>query len=155
MPAPTPRTPARAGPPRRRTAPRGRGARTAGPATYLAILAFVIGYLLIDLAWSLPLWVAGLYAGVSILCFVVYAVDKSAARAGRRRVPERTLLWLGFAGGWPGAILAQQALRHKTQKASFRSAFWLSVVANIVVFVLFATPLLTEFAHWTTRPFLR
>jgi uncharacterized membrane protein YsdA (DUF1294 family) len=107
---------------------------------------------LISLAWPLPYWVAGIYLGVSILCFIVYAADKSAARGGRRRVPESTLLFLGFAGGWPGAIVAQQVLRHKTQKASFRSAFWVTVVANVAVFVVFATPLFAEFAAWTTRP---
>ena len=108
----------------------------------------------------LPYWVAALYLGVSILCFIVYAVDKSAARAGRRRVPESTLLLLGFAGGWPGAIVAQRMLRHKTRKASFRRAFWLSVLANVAVFAVlavlavFATPLvaaLPVFAGWTTR----
>lgn len=98
----------------------------------------------------------------------MYAVDKSAARAGRRRVPESTLLLLGFAGGWPGAIVAQRMLRHKTRKASFRRAFWLSVAANVVVFAVLAVfavfavfptplgaaPLFADpaaFAGWTTR----
>ncbi|TFB54689.1 DUF1294 domain-containing protein [Cryobacterium tagatosivorans] len=126
--------------------------RSSGPGTYLAILAFAIGYLLISLVWPLPYWVAGIYLGVSILSFIVYAADKSAARGGRRRVPESTLFFLGFAGGWPGAVVAQQVLRHKTQKASFRSVFWATVVANVAVFVVFATPLFAEFAAWTTRP---
>jgi uncharacterized membrane protein YsdA (DUF1294 family) len=67
-------------------------------------------------------------------------------------VSENALLWTGLLGGWPGAIVAQQLLRHKTQKASFRSAFWMSVVANVVVFVLVTTPVLVMFTEWTTRP---
>lgn len=72
---------------------------------------------------------------VNVACFVLYAADKSAARAGRRRVPERTLLAVGIAGGWPGAVAAQVLLRHKTRKKRFRSAFRLSVGLNIVAVV--------------------
>jgi uncharacterized membrane protein YsdA (DUF1294 family) len=71
----------------------------------------------------------------SILCFVIYAVDKSAAVSGRRRVRETTLLTLGVIGGWPGALFAQQILRHKTRKATFRSTFWMTVAVNVVAFV--------------------
>ena len=35
---------------------------------------------------------------------------------------------LGFVGGWPGALVAQQGFRHKTRKRSFRRAFWTTVV---------------------------
>jgi uncharacterized membrane protein YsdA (DUF1294 family) len=70
------------------------------------------------------------YLLASIVCFIAYALDKAAARAGARRTPERTLLLLGLAGGWPGAVLAQQWLRHKTRKQSFLGLFWLSVAAH-------------------------
>ena len=49
------------------------------------------------------------------------------------------LLSLGFVGGWPGAIVAQQALRHKTVKRAFRMRFWLSVVVNVAMFAWAAT----------------
>ena len=48
------------------------------------------------------------------------------------------LLSLGFVGGWPGAIVAQQVLRHKTAKRTFRIRFWLSVAANIASFAWLA-----------------
>jgi uncharacterized membrane protein YsdA (DUF1294 family) len=70
------------------------------------------------------------YLLASMVCFAAYALDKSAARAGTRRTPERTLLLLGLAGGWPGAVLAQQWLRHKTRKQPFQSLFWLTVAAH-------------------------
>jgi uncharacterized membrane protein YsdA (DUF1294 family) len=74
---------------------------------------------------------AGWYACASLATFVAYAGDKRAARTGRRRTPERTLLLLGLAGGWPGAWLAQRLVRHKSSKASFQAKFRWSVLANL------------------------
>ncbi len=121
-------------------------------ANYLPVLVFVIGYLVINDIWPLPIWVAGLYLVASILCFIAYARDKSAATSGRWRVQESTLLVLGFLGGWPGAIVAQQVLRHKTKKASFRSAFWSTVVANVAILLLFGTPVLSLLIAWISAP---
>jgi uncharacterized membrane protein YsdA (DUF1294 family) len=42
---------------------------------------------------------------------------------------------LGLFGGWPGAVLAQQWLRHKTVKQPFRQMFWLTVALNIACFL--------------------
>jgi uncharacterized membrane protein YsdA (DUF1294 family) len=81
------------------------------------------------------LFAAALYAVASAACFIAYALDKSAARQGRRRTPERTLLLLGLAGGWPGGLAAQQLLRHKSSKASFLVKFWLTVIVNLALFI--------------------
>jgi uncharacterized membrane protein YsdA (DUF1294 family) len=102
---------------------------------YLPIYLFVAIYDAAMLVWDLPWLVAGAYLITSITCFVAYAIDKSAARNGSWRTPERTLLLLGLVGGWPGALLAQQWLRHKTSKRSFRQMFWVTVVANIIGFL--------------------
>lgn len=67
----------------------------------------------------------------SVLTFVIYGGDKMAARKSWRRVPESTLLVLGLAGGWPGAVVGQQLFRHKTQKQPFRTYFVISVLLNI------------------------
>ncbi len=103
------------------------------------LLAFALLVAIVALARGLPRWIELLYAGASALCFVLYAVDKSAAIDGRDRLPESMLLWLGFAGGWPGAILAQQLLRHKTAKRTFRIRFWISVIANVALFLWMTT----------------
>lgn len=102
---------------------------------YLPVLIFAGVYALAAFAWHVPAWVGATYAVASLICFAAYALDKSAARARERRTPERTLLLLGLVGGWPGAVLAQQWLRHKSAKASFRAKFWMTVVANAAVFV--------------------
>ena len=84
--------------------------------------------------------VGACYAGASVLCFIAYARDKAAARAGRWRTPERTLLLLGLAGGWPGAMLAQRWLRHKSNKsnkAGFRLAFRATVLLNLAALAYF------------------
>ncbi len=69
----------------------------------------------------------------SLLTFIIYGVDKTAARKAWRRVPESTLLVLGVVGGWPGAIVGQQLFRHKTQKQPFKTFFFASVIVNVIV----------------------
>lgn len=113
-------------------------------ASRFALPAFILVYLLVASRWQVPGWWAALYLAASIVCFVAYAVDKSAAVAGRGRVAESTLHLLGLAGGWPGAILAQQLLRHKSSKASFRSAFWGTVVLNVAAFLALNTPVVAR-----------
>lgn len=83
---------------------------------------------------KVPLLVAGWYAGLSILTFAIYAKDKSAAVDGDQRTPEKTLQTLALLGGWPGGLIAQQLLRHKSSKRSFLAVFWFSVIANLVAF---------------------
>jgi len=113
---------------------RRRGTRKkSGALSYLVIVAFVAGYVILDSFHPLPIWIAGFYAVMSLVCFLFYAADKSAAVAGRWRISENTLLVSGLVCGWPGAIVAQQLLHHKTTKASFRSAFWASVITNVVI----------------------
>jgi uncharacterized membrane protein YsdA (DUF1294 family)/cold shock CspA family protein len=112
-----------------------------GTATLFAIPAFFVLFSIAAFLWKVPGWVAGLYLGASVLCFVVYAVDKSAAAADRWRVSEDTLLGLGLIGGWPGAIVAQQVLRHKSNKATFRAKFWATVIINVLGFLALSSPL--------------
>jgi len=134
---PAPRTPA---PSTRAPTPHGRTKAAPALPGYLVLAAFAALYLAVCATWPPPVWVHGLYLGLSLATFVVYAVDKRAARTGRQRVPENTLHVLALAGGWPGAIVAQQALRHKTAKRSFRRVFWVTVTANVIGFVALTTP---------------
>lgn len=82
------------------------------------------------LTGRLPLAVFGLYTGASLLAFALYAWDKSAARGGRWRTAESTLHLIALLGGWPGSLLAQRVLRHKSSKASFLVAFRATVIVN-------------------------
>jgi uncharacterized membrane protein YsdA (DUF1294 family)/cold shock CspA family protein len=125
-----------------RVPPKSRRAQAAqwGGASLFAVPGFAVLYLVVAAVWRVPHWAAGIYAVASLITFVAYAADKSAATRGGWRIAESTLLGLGLLGGWPGALLAQQVLRHKSVKASFRAAFWGSVVLNLLAFVLLASP---------------
>lgn len=76
------------------------------------------------------LWPLVLYLGMSLLAFVLYWRDKHSAKNAKWRIPEQQLHIVELLGGWPGALLGQQLLRHKTQKASFQVVFWLIVLAH-------------------------
>ena len=78
----------------------------------------------------IPMLVAMAYMVTSLMTFMTYAFDKSAAGSGQRRTPENTLFLYGLAGGWPGAIVAQQFFRHKSSKRTFQTIFWLTVLFN-------------------------
>ena len=92
---------------------------------------------------------AGLASGLLLLFILLmnaasywsYAQDKEAAQTGARRVPEQTLHILSFLGGWPAAWLAQQKLRHKTQKQPFRKVYWFTILLNILLVLWLISPL--------------
>ena len=106
----------------------------------LMACGFLLGLAALAIIGRLSWWVAGLYSAISVVAFYAYWVDKVAARNGHRRTPEQTLLLFGLLGGWPGAIIAQQVLRHKNRKASFQAAFWISVVVNCGLLLYIASP---------------
>ena len=54
-------------------------------------------------------------AGVNVVTFILYGVDKSRAKKGRWRIPEKTLLLLPLLGGSVGGILGMAAFHHKTR----------------------------------------
>ncbi|WP_434573854.1 DUF1294 domain-containing protein [Pseudomonas sp. Z3-8] len=70
------------------------------------------------------------YGVVSAVAFLLYWSDKRKARADAWRTPENILHAVELAGGWPGALLAQQMFRHKTRKVSFQVVFWFIVVLH-------------------------
>lgn len=111
-----------------------------GTATLFAIPAFVIVLLLGYGLGAPPPWLVWAYLGFSVLTFLAYAADKSAAQNGTWRISEQTLHGLSLLGGWPGALIAQQTLRHKSSKQAFRAVFWSTMVLNVLGFVLLASP---------------
>lgn len=112
-----------------------------GTATLFAIPAFGALYIAVQLTLHPPLAMALVYLAASLVSFFAYALDKSAAQNGRWRIAESTLHLLALAGGWPGALLAQQFLRHKSRKAEFRAVFWGTVLINVAGFLVICSPL--------------
>ncbi|MBJ8443967.1 DUF1294 domain-containing protein [Acinetobacter bereziniae] len=78
---------------------------------------------------------------INVMTYWFYAQDKEAAQMNQRRVPENTLHILAFLGGWPAAWLAQQRLRHKTQKQPFRKIYFCTIVFNILLILWLISPL--------------
>ena len=107
---------------------------TIGAAFFLVIVAISA------LTAKVPPLILAVYVVGSLFTFIIYAVDKSAAKNGEWRTKENTLHLLSLAGGWPGALVAQQILRHKSKKQSFRSAFWVTVFINCGAFIWLLTP---------------
>lgn len=100
-------------------------------------LAFVATIAALGLIPFAVLWV---YLGMSVLSLGLYALDKSAAKKGGQRTPENTLHIFSLFGGWPGALYAQQFLRHKSRKTSFRVVFWLTLVVNVAALIYLLSP---------------
>lgn len=91
---------------------------------FLAVVAALVGF------GRMPVAIAGFYLTLSLITFGLYGLDKSAARKGQWRIAEARLHLFQLAGGWPGALLAQQWFRHKTRKQPFQCIFWCTVLLN-------------------------
>ena len=100
---------------------------------------FILFVIAATISEKIPVIVLALYIGTSIIAFVVYAFDKSAAQNDRWRTEESTLHFLGLIGGWPGALAAQRFLRHKSKKQSFQNIFWSTIILNCAGFVWLLT----------------
>ena len=83
------------------------------------------------------LFFGGLLA-VNAAAFFLYGLDKWKAVHGRRRIRERTLLFIAAAGGSAGAFLAMRFFRHKTRHVviSIRCARPLSFTGSFRFFPL-------------------
>ena len=102
--------------------------RSALPAVFAAgFLVFVVAMVFFG---RLPVAVLGLYVVASVVAFLAYGHDKSAAVRNAWRVQERTLHLFSLLGGWPGALAAQRLFRHKSSKASFQTTYWITVALN-------------------------
>lgn len=119
------------------------GRPSAGPLQHLRLKLVVFAVVCaLPLFGSLSFGLKGIswiplaaYGLVSVLAFFLYWSDKRKARSDRWRTPENVLHAVELAGGWPGALLAQQLFRHKTRKVSFQVLFWVIVLLHQVFWI--------------------
>jgi uncharacterized membrane protein YsdA (DUF1294 family) len=116
---------------------------------FIIVAAFALFLVAITGIGRLPVVVVALYLIMSLVSFVAYTIDKSAAKRGKWRTQETTLHALDLLCGWPGGLIAQTVLRHKTSKLSFLITTWLMVKLNCGA-LLYAGPLLSRVS--TTLP---
>ncbi|CAB1207648.1 DUF1294 domain-containing protein [Acinetobacter bouvetii] len=104
-----------------------------------------VGYVLALAVFTVAGWLSGMVllfiSVINAFTYWMYALDKEAALLGNRRVPEQTLHILSFLGGWPTAWLAQEKLRHKTQKQPFRKIYFCTIALNIILILWLISPL--------------
>jgi uncharacterized membrane protein YsdA (DUF1294 family) len=84
---------------------------------------------------------SALVVSLSVFMLALYANDKAAARSGRWRVSDKTLLLLAMAGGWSGALVGQRLFNHKRARGPYRvklrvaaasdAALWLGLMAAL------------------------
>jgi uncharacterized membrane protein YsdA (DUF1294 family) len=119
------------------------GRPLAGNIQYLKLkLVVLLIVCALPLYGSLSMWLRGIslvplagYGIVSVLAFFLYWADKRKARADAWRTPENILHAVELAGGWPGALIAQQVFRHKTRKVSFQILFWVIVLLHQIFWI--------------------
>lgn len=105
--------------------------------TAMIAVFFLFGIAALSYFRGLPPLVAVWYLIFSLIAFGTYAIDKSIAQRDGWRIAENTLHLLSLFGGWPGALVAQRAFRHKIRKASFLVGFWVTVVLNVGILIFF------------------
>jgi uncharacterized membrane protein YsdA (DUF1294 family) len=82
--------------------------------------------LLLELA---PL--AAYFVGINFGGFVLMGLDKSLAKSGSLRTPERIFFAVAALGGAVGILVAMYFVRHKTKNAAFQAMLLLIVGAQV------------------------
>lgn len=77
--------------------------------------------------------------GMSFLLFAMMGIDKSLAKRGAWRVPEKTLFLLALLGGALGGIIGMYFFRHKTRHASFKVGLPMLLIVNIACCIALIT----------------
>lgn len=82
---------------------------------------------------------SAVFAVISIITFILYAVDKKRAQKGEWRIPEATLLCFSFLGGAIGGYAGMFAVRHKTKRWYFHAVNVLGLLwqSGLLVFLAF------------------
>ena len=56
---------------------------------------------------------------MNIIGFTIMGIDKSKAKRGAWRIPEKTLFLIAILGGSIGSLLGMKQFRHKTKHKTF------------------------------------
>lgn len=89
----------------------------------------------------MPAVVAGYLVIMNLAAFMAMGVDKSRAKRGAWRIPEKTLFSLSLLGGSIGSLAGMYAFRHKTRHMKF-------VVGMPAVLVLHITVAIVLLYRW-------
>ena len=59
-------------------------------------------------------------AGINVITFILYGIDKYKAKKNKWRIPEKTLILFAVFGGSVGALLGIKIFHHKTLHKKFK-----------------------------------
>ena len=87
------------------------------------------------MTWWLKLLL--IYIGVmSLLTVIITVYDKIAAKAGKWRIPEATILLTGLFGGAFAEFVTMQIIRHKTQHRKFMIVLPLEIILHVALLIV-------------------
>ena len=95
-------------------------------AWWFSAIVFLIVWVLVVLVW----------AGVNVITFAVFCLDKKRAIDRGSRFPEATLLGLSLAGGALGGIAGMRVAHHKTSKWYFAVGLPAFIILHVALFLL-------------------
>lgn len=78
-----------------------------------------------------------IFAVANAASFIMFGLDKAAARLAWRRIPEYLLYLVSFLGGPIGAVAAMKFFRHKTQKTNFQLVLAFLILVQVVMAIYF------------------
>ena len=81
-----------------------------------------------------------IYGAVNTVVFVMFGVDKSKAKHGKWRIPEKTLM-LSAVFGIFGGLLGMTVFRHKVNKPKFSVGLPLIFLAEAALIAFFCIKL--------------
>lgn len=90
---------------------------------------------------SLGLGFLAYFAGINLLAYGLYGLDKYKAQRETWRISEAALLLTAFAGGCVGAAAGMAHFHHKTRKIKFRVSIPLALALWIGILAFFVLPL--------------
>lgn len=76
---------------------------------------------------------------ISVITFVLYAVDKAKAKKGSWRISEKTLLLFSLFLGAAGGLSAMIICRHKTNHWYFAVVNVLALILHVALFFVLFT----------------
>ena len=101
------------------------------PGLLIKLVAILPVLFALDVVWRYhnPLPLAA-YVFMTPLTILYYAEDKRRALQHQWRIPNFYMHCFEILGGWPGALLAQNAYRHKLKRGTYQNGFWAIVALH-------------------------
>lgn len=74
---------------------------------------------------------------ISVVTVILTVYDKRAAKKGRFRISEATLILCGVFGGALAELVTMLIIRHKTRHIKFMLGLPSIIIAQLIIFVVF------------------